>query len=79
MRITKDKAIEMLKQGSLLCETIWGGYHYKIDNYTVVFSTARKLIQSGLVVEDKTRGRSPLLKWYKLTTSERQAGKEGGK
>lgn len=70
MVVTKDKAIEMLKQGSLLSEMIWGGYHYTIDNCTVVFGTARKLIQSGLVIEDKTKHKSALLKWYKWRDKE---------
>ena len=71
MVIKKEKAIEMLEQGNLLCETIWGGYHYTIANYSVVYSTARKLIQSGLVIEDKTKDKSPLLKWYKWKEGKR--------
>ena len=69
MVITRDKVIELLKQGNLLCETTWGGYHYTIDRYTVVFSTARKLIQFGLVIEDKIKDRSPLLRWFKWCPS----------
>ena len=65
MVITKDKAIEMLKQGGLMCETTWGGYRYAIDGCSVVRGTARKLIQLGLVVEEKMGNKSPLLKWYK--------------
>ena len=77
MVITKDKAIELLKQGNFLCEEIWGGYHYTISGgYTLVFSTARKLIESGLVVEDKTKGKSPLLKWYKWNIIGGQDGED---
>lgn len=65
MVITKQRAIEMLKQGSLMLETCWGGYHYTIDNHSIVFSTARQLIVSKQVILDTSKDKSPLLKWYK--------------
>lgn len=69
MVITKEKAIEMLKLGRIMCETTWGGYKYRIDNCTVRFPTARKLMKSGLVAEDKERNKSPLLRWFRWAES----------
>ena len=65
MIIKREEAIKRLKAGSLLCETIWGGYHYTIDGDTVLFQSARKFIKEGLVIEDKSKGKSPLVKWFK--------------